>query len=95
MKSSNAPGLTFLRLDILRRVAPEKGLHVLCEAYKNLRERNDSPKARLEVAGYLAPEHKQYLNGIERQMKEWGYGDEFHYRGVLDKREKIEFLQSS
>lgn len=76
------------------RVAPEKGLHVLCEAYRNLREREGSPKARLEVAGYLAPEHKQYLNGIERKMKEWGYGDEFHYRGVLDKREKIQFLQS-
>jgi glycosyltransferase involved in cell wall biosynthesis len=76
------------------RVAPEKGLHVLCEAYKNLREREGSPKARLEVAGYLAPEHKQYLNDIERKMKEWGYGDEFHYRGVLDKREKIQFLQT-
>ena len=76
------------------RVAPEKGLHVLCEAYKNLRERNTAPKARLEVAGYLAPEHKQYLNAIESKMKEWGYGDEFHYRGVLDKREKIEFLHT-
>ena len=76
------------------RVAPEKGLHVLCEAYKNLRERNTAPKARLEVAGYLAPEHKPYLNAIESKMKEWGYGDEFHYRGVLDKREKIEFLHT-
>ncbi len=76
------------------RVAPEKGLHILCEAYKDLRERDGSPKARLEVAGYLAPEHKQYLDSIERKMKEWGYGDEFHYRGVLDKREKIEFLQT-
>ena len=76
------------------RVAPEKGLHVLCEAYKKLRERDDSPKSRLEVAGYMAPEHKQYLNAIESKMKEWGYGDEFHYRGVLDKREKIEFLQT-
>lgn len=76
------------------RVAPEKGLHILCEAYKNLRERSDFPKARLEVAGYLAPEHKQYLSGIESQMKAWGYGDEFCYRGVLDKQEKIQFLQS-
>ena len=76
------------------RVAPEKGLHLLCEAYKNLRERDDSPKARIEVAGYLAPEHKEYLRAIEHKMKEWGYGDEFHYRGVLDKREKIEFLQT-
>ena len=27
-------------------------------------------------------------------MTEWGYGDEFHYRGVLDRKEKIAFLRS-
>ena len=75
------------------RVAPEKGLHLLCEAYHRLRERGELKGARLEVAGYLAPEHKPYLQGIERQMREWGLADEFHYRGVLDRREKIEFLQ--
>jgi glycosyltransferase involved in cell wall biosynthesis len=76
------------------RVAPEKGLHMLAEAYRNLRARSDAPKARLEVAGYLAPEHKPYLHGIEQQMNAWGYGEEFHYRGVLDRQEKVEFLQS-
>src|ERR1044071_1728075 len=75
------------------RVAPEKGLHILAEAYRNLRARSDAPKARLEVAGYLAPEHKPCLSGIEQQMREWGYGDEFHYRGVLDKQEKIALLR--
>jgi glycosyltransferase involved in cell wall biosynthesis len=75
------------------RVAPEKGLHLLCEAYHRLRERGELKGARLEVAGYLAPEHKPYLQGLERQMREWGLADEFHYRGVLDRREKIEFLQ--
>jgi glycosyltransferase involved in cell wall biosynthesis len=75
------------------RVAPEKGLHLLCEAYRRLRERGKLPGARLEVAGYLAPEHKPYLRGIEQQMVDWGLGEEFHYRGVLDRRHKIEFLQ--
>jgi glycosyltransferase involved in cell wall biosynthesis len=75
------------------RVAPEKGLHVLCEAYHRLRESGRLTNARLEVAGYLAPEHRPYLSGIQQQMKEWGLGDELHYRGVLDRQEKIEFLQ--
>jgi glycosyltransferase involved in cell wall biosynthesis len=75
------------------RVAPEKGLHLLCEAYRRLRARGDCPALRLEVAGYLAPEHKAYLSGLERQMREWGLGQEFHYRGVLDREEKIRFLQ--
>ncbi len=76
------------------RVAPEKGLHVLCNAYKRLRERGEISKASLEVAGYLAPEHRAYLNGIEQQMKDWGLGDEFHYHGVVDRKQKIDFLKS-
>ena len=82
------------RIGYFARVAPEKGLHALAESYRLMRERPDAPAARLEVAGYLAPEHKPYLAGVERKMNEWGYGDEFHYRGVLDREQKIEFLQS-
>ncbi len=75
------------------RMAPEKGLHVLVEAYKRLREKSDFPSSRLEVAGYLGAEHKNYLGNIERQIKKWGFADEFHYRGTLDRQEKIEFLR--
>ncbi|MCI0485424.1 MAG: glycosyltransferase family 4 protein [Blastocatellia bacterium] len=75
------------------RVAPEKGLHVLCEAYEHLRKRNDFPRSRLEVAGYLAPEHRSYLRGIEQRMKKSGLADEFQYRGALDREGKIAFLR--
>ena len=73
------------------RIAPEKGLHVLAEAYRRLRARGDLQNARLEVAGYLAPEHKTYLDDIEKEMKQAGLGNEFHYRGVLDREQKIAF----
>jgi glycosyltransferase involved in cell wall biosynthesis len=74
------------------RIAPEKGLHVLAEAYRLLRQ-DMSAEARLEVAGYLAPEHKGYLEAIQRQLNQWGLEQEFRYRGVLDRQQKIEFLQ--
>jgi glycosyltransferase involved in cell wall biosynthesis len=76
------------------RIAPEKGLHVLAQAYRELRAADRIPKARLEVAGYLAPEHKPYLADIERAMKGAGLAAEFDYRGVLDRAEKIAFLQT-
>ena len=75
------------------RIAPEKGLHVLAEAYRILRKGGHMPNARLEVAGYMAPEHKGYLSGIEREMKQAGLAGEFHYRGVLDRQQKIAFLR--
>ena len=75
------------------RIAPEKGLHVLAEAYRILRKGGHMPNARLEVAGYMAPEHKGYLSGIEREMKQAGLVEEFHYRGVLDRQQKIAFLR--
>jgi glycosyltransferase involved in cell wall biosynthesis len=75
------------------RVAPEKGLHVLCDAYRLLRQRTPERRIRLEVAGYLAPEHREYLAGIERQMKDWGLAAEFGYRGALDREAKLAFLK--
>ncbi len=82
-----------VRIGFLTRVAPEKGLHLLCEAYRRLRAEKNIPATRLDVAGYLAPEHQPYLDGIERQMGEWGFGDEFTYHGALDRDAKIEFLE--
>ena len=76
------------------RVAPEKGLHVLCEAYRRLRQRPGVGPSRLVVAGYLAAEHQPYLDNLTRQMKAWGLGDQFEYRGEVDRTEKISFLQS-
>jgi glycosyltransferase involved in cell wall biosynthesis len=76
------------------RIAPEKGLHVLADAYRRLRSGGAlKGDARLEAAGYLAPEHKRYLAEIEQQMKDAGLSAEFSYRGVLDREEKIAFLQ--
>ena len=55
------------------RIAPEKGLHILAEAYREFRKSYAGP-ARLEAAGYMGAEHKAYLASIERQMNEWGLG---------------------
>lgn len=82
------------RVGYFARIAPEKGLHVLAEAYRLLRQREDFPPAKLEVAGYLAPEHKPYLQKIEREMREAGLADEFHYHGSLEREAKLNFFQN-
>ena len=75
------------------RVAPEKGLDILAESYIWLRRETDFGGSSLVAAGYLAPEHRGYLNGVKRRMREAGLGSEFHYCGVLDRAQKIAFLR--
>jgi glycosyltransferase involved in cell wall biosynthesis len=77
----------------LARIAPEKGLHVLAEAYKLLRQSGQLNEARLEAAGYMAPDAKPYLDQIRARLTEAGLGSEFNYRGVVDREHKINFLR--
>jgi len=83
-----------LRIGYFARIAPEKGLQVLADAYRRLRKSGQLTEARFEVAGYLAPEHKKYLEDIDREMKECELGEEFTYHGALNREQKISFLQN-
>jgi glycosyltransferase involved in cell wall biosynthesis len=76
------------------RVAPEKGLHVLADAYRRLRTRPGIGESRFVAAGYLAPEHRQYLEGIKNDLRAWGIADHFAYRGELDRLQKVAYLHS-
>lgn len=74
------------------RIAPEKGLHNLADAYRVLRTERGLPPSRLVAAGYLPPEHRSYLEGIGARLAAAGLGDEFVYRGTVDRAHKVAFL---
>lgn len=76
------------------RIAPEKGLHVLCDAYHRLRHRSDVPETRLVAGGYLLDEHREYLAGCQRRMRDWGLDGHFTYAGAPDRDGKIALLHS-
>jgi hypothetical protein len=73
---------------------PRTGIFTLVESYLLLRRETGLGGCTLEVAGYLAPEHRGYLRHIEQRMKDFGMEQEFNYRGVLDREHKIAFLQN-
>src|ERR1041385_3899554 len=81
-------------IGFLARIAPEKGLHVLAEAYRILRQSGALPEARLEAAGYMAADCKPYLEEVQKTLRHAGLEHEFHYHGVLERAEKIAFLQT-
>jgi glycosyltransferase involved in cell wall biosynthesis len=86
------PGV--FRIGYLARVAPEKGLHVLAEAYCRFRDRVRSASTRLEAAGYLAPAHVRYLEGVRRHLEQAGFVHEFVYHGAVDRVRKMAFLRT-
>jgi glycosyltransferase involved in cell wall biosynthesis len=77
----------------LARIAPEKGLHVLADAFARFCRLAGRTPARLEAAGYLAPAHHGYLAGVRRRLEAEGLGDRFTYHGEVDRAAKIEFLR--
>jgi glycosyltransferase involved in cell wall biosynthesis len=76
----------------LARVAPEKGLDVLADAYIRLRTRPRTEGTRLIAAGYMAAEHEPYLDAVRRKLRGAGLEQEFEYRGELDRAHKVSFL---
>src|SRR6476659_4816170 len=78
----------------LGRIAPEKGLHVLAEAYRIMRQSGEWQEVRLEAAGYMAADCKPYLEEIQKHLQDAGLGSEFHYHGAVERADKIAFLRS-
>jgi glycosyltransferase involved in cell wall biosynthesis len=76
------------------RIAPEKGLHVLADAYARFRRGTASHPARLEAAGYLGRVPEPYLNQIRLTLEKAGLAGEFVYRGALDRAGKLAFLRT-
>jgi glycosyltransferase involved in cell wall biosynthesis len=82
------------RVGYFARVAPEKGLHVLADAYVRFRRRlPEAAQVRCEAAGYMSPAFQWYLDSVHAALASAGLDPEFSYRGVLDRGEKINFLR--
>jgi glycosyltransferase involved in cell wall biosynthesis len=76
------------------RICPEKGLHVLGEAFHHLRQSPGAPPCRLRVSGWLGANQAAYLEEIKRKLAASGLGEEFEYVASPDHASKVEFIRS-
>jgi hypothetical protein len=74
-----------------RRIAPEKGLHVLAEAYRIMRQSGELPEGATRSRRLHGRDCKPYLEAIQKHLKDAGSVSEFHYRGVLTARTRSRF----
>jgi glycosyltransferase involved in cell wall biosynthesis len=81
----------------LARFAPEKGFHILVEAFRLLAERADRPggrKVALRAAGYLGENDRRWFEQQTARLASWGLADRFELVGEVDHAGKIAFLGS-
>ena len=76
----------------LARICPEKGLHLLVEAFYQLTQKLGKDKIRLKVAGYLGARDQAYFDQICQQLRNWNIFDTFEYWGEIGREQKIRFL---
>jgi len=82
------------RIGYLARVCPEKGLHVLAEAFKQLVEANPGRKLTLHIAGWLGKRDEAYYEGVREQLSSWGLMDRVTTQHDFSREEKVAFLSS-
>lgn len=76
----------------LARICPEKGLHILIDAFRILTEACGANNVQLHVAGYLGKKDKPYLEELVNQIQTWGLSDSFVHYGEVTRTQKIAFL---
>jgi glycosyltransferase involved in cell wall biosynthesis len=82
------------RVGYFARISPEKGLHVLAEAYPLFRRKTGGAQVRLEAAGYLSRAQESYLEDVKRSLAKAGVANDFTYHGAVDRDGKLAFLRT-
>lgn len=76
----------------LARLAPEKGLHLLAEAFVLLRKLPGTEHARLRIGGWMGEANREYAESVFAKLKAAGLGEAFDYVGEVDRRGKLDLL---
>ncbi len=74
------------------RICPEKGLHILVDAFILLRQMPDAPPSRLRVSGWMGGNNKKYFDKLRKQLESAGLADSFEHVESPDHASKVRFL---
>ncbi len=75
------------------RICPEKGLHVLVEAFRQLKQLPGTPPCRLRVSGWLGENQQPYFKEQKRILAAAKLLGDFEHVESPDHASKVRFLQ--
>ncbi len=76
----------------LARMAPEKGLHRLVDAFITIADRPEAKHVKLKLAGWMGPQHAEFWNEQKAKLGHRGLGNRWEYLGSIDREEKARFF---
>ncbi|MCI0458874.1 MAG: glycosyltransferase family 4 protein [Gemmataceae bacterium] len=74
------------------RVCPEKGFHLIAEAFRHLSD--GSPPCRLRASGWLGENNRPYFHEVHQRLRDSGLAGRFEYVESSDHASKVRFLHS-
>jgi glycosyltransferase involved in cell wall biosynthesis len=74
------------------RICPEKGFHVLADAFRLLKQKPGAESARLHASGWLGENNRPWFEDVRGRLKDWGLHDDFHHAESPDHASKVRFL---
>ncbi len=75
------------------RICPEKGLHVLTEAFRLFKQTPGTESCRLHVSGWLGGNHHRYFADIRKKLRKHRLHEHFLHVEAPDHESKVRFLQ--
>ena len=82
-----------ITIGYLARICPEKGLHLLVDAFIELAGQAGADGVRLEVGGWVAKRERPYLRRLERRVRRAGLAQRAIFHGELDGAAKRDLLR--
>ena len=82
-----------LTIGYLARFVPEKGLHLLVDAFIRLHRSAEFPDLQLVAGGYVSCAYKTYIDGIHRKIKDNHLEDRIKLLGTLERADKLKFFR--
>lgn len=76
----------------MARLAPEKGLHLLVDAFVKLHANAEMRSTRLRIAGWLGPSNQEYWEKQKQKIADAGLSEFVSYEGEIDHRHKVDFM---
>ena len=82
-----------LTIGFFARFVPEKGLHLLVDAFLRLARSGEFPNLQLLAGGYVSRAYKTYLDGIRKTIRDNRLEDRVKLLGTLERDEKLNFFR--